>query len=405
MRICFFVYRYWPIVGGVEKYIHQLAKAMLEMSHEVDVVAGATAEGLSTSETHEGVRIHRFPALRSPLRARWWMWRHLDLFRRADVVHVSNTHMLEYFWRMVGPMVDPRKVFLTRHGMSYRYPVPESEKRRAARSINLAAGVVHDGAFIGTQLGVEPDLCPDQGLFPSADSIDPVPEPPPTSAVYLGRIEPDSGIRVYIDAVRELTKVRGREFDLQVYGDGSLHEELREQVRREQLPVHFHGRVADAQRFITDSCFAFIDGRMAMQEAMARRRLVCAAYVDPLKRDYVGIESFSPYLVPVANGSELAHRVQHFITHPAERAALVERAYAHARTLTWTRTAQAYAGLWRSRLAHPVTNLTRCDLVRYAWALNREAHRPKTSWAPRWDTRPTAAKASARLAGAPGGPS
>jgi glycosyltransferase involved in cell wall biosynthesis len=381
MKIVFFVHRYWPSIGGVEKYIHELARALLSLGHEVDIVAGTTADGLPESEVHEGVPIHRFPALRSTLRARWWLWRHIRLFRRADVVHVSNTHTLEYFWRMLGPLVDRRKVFLTRHGMSYVYPVPESERRRAVRSLRLAAGVVHDGAFIEEWLGVRPDLCPDQGLSPPADELELVPEPPPTSAIYIGRVEPDSGIRIYIDALRILTWRHGRTLMLHVYGDGSLAPELQREVERDSLPVHFHGRTENAQRHITDSCFAFIDGRMAMQEAMARRRLVFSSYVDPLKRDYVCGETFSPYLVAVANGEELAEKVAYYIDHPEARAAMVSRAYEHARTLTWQRTAEAYLGLWQERLVHPRPACSRWKMLKLVLALNRETRLPKDRWA------------------------
>ena len=353
MKILFLVHRYWPAVGGVEKYVHELAKALGALGHHIEVVAGATREGLPESEVYQGVVIHRFPAFRSPLRARLWLWRHLHLFRRADVVHVSNTHVLEYYWRTVGFLLDRRKVFLTRHGMSYIHPVPASEKRRAVRSLRLAAGVVHDGAFIEKWLGVKPDLCPDQGLSPPASALEPIPEPPPESAVFIGRLEPDSGIQLYIEAVALLNRKHGRPFGLEVYGDGSLRTPLRERVAQQQLPVRFHGRTPDAQRHISESCFAFLDGRMAMQEAMARRRLVLAAFVDPLKADYVGTETFSPFLVPVGDSAELARKVVHYIDHPEDRAALVGRAFEHAQTLTWQRTAEAYLALWRDRLTRP----------------------------------------------------
>jgi glycosyltransferase involved in cell wall biosynthesis len=352
------------------------------MGHEVDIIAGRMREGLPQRETHEGVRIHRFPALRSPARARWWFVRNIGLLRRADVIHVSNTHMLEYLWRMLGIGVDRRKVFLTRHGMSYIHPVPPWEKRRAIRSLALASGVVHDGAFIEKWLGVKPDLCPDQGLSPTADEIEQIPEPSADSATYIGRIEPDSGISVYMDGVRILTRKRGRPFDLRVYGDGSLAAELREKAARENLPIHFHGRTPDAQRFISESCFAFIDGRMAIQEAMARKRLVIAAYVDPLKQDYVGTEPFSPHLVPVADGTELADRVCYYIDHPEERQTLVKKAFDHAQTLTWHRTAEAYLHFWRERLAHPRLRCSKWQALRYIRDLRHEAVKPKEIWAP-----------------------
>lgn len=381
MRIVFLVHRYWPLVGGVEKYIHELAKALLAMGHEVEVVAGAVKEGLQPREDHDGVRIHRFPALRSPARSRWWFIRNLSIFRQADVIHVSNTHMLEYLWRMLGMLVDRRKVFLTRHGMSYVYPVPESEKRRARRSLSLARGVVHDGEFIGKWLGVEPDLCPNQGLSPVADDIEFVPEPPPDSATFIGRLEPDSGIGIYMDGMQTLCRGLGRTFSLHVYGDGSLSTELRRRAVDQNLPIHFHGRTPNAQRHIGDSCFAFIDGRMAIQEAMARRRLVFAAYIDPLKRDYVGTEPFSPYLVAVGSGAELAQQVCHYIDRPGERRTLVDAAFDHACRLSWHRTADAYFQLWRERIAHPGSTFSTWHALRLSWNLGREASRPKQTWA------------------------
>ncbi len=395
MKIVFFIHRYWPVVGGVEKYVQELARALVAMGHRVDVVAGASGTGLRSvdlpdREVHEGVHIYRFPALRSKLRIRWWMWRNIDLFRRADVIHVGNTHMLECFWRFLGFLIDRRKVFLTRHGMSYICPVPEWEKRRAIRSLELAAGVVHDGAFIEKWLGVKPDLCPDQGLTPPADELAPIPEPPPTSAVYIGRLEPDSGINIYLDAVRILTGGRtvrcsdqpvARIFQLDVYGDGSLAPGLRSRVRREALPVVLHGRVADAQTHITDGCFAFVDGRMAIQEAMARRRLVFAGHVDPLKRDYVGTESFSPYIVTAANGARLAEKVARYIDDPERRRAAVDRAFQHARTLTWSRTAEAYVHFWEQRLANPGLRRSHWATLKTALALNGETFVPKTKWA------------------------
>ncbi len=376
MRILLFVHRYWPSVGGVEKYIQELAKALIALGHDVRVVAGAHIGGLPESDVHEGIRVDRFPAQRSPIRCRAWFWRNRRCFTNADVVHVSNTHMLEYLRRMAGPVIPRRKLFLTRHGMSYVYPVPETEIRRAKRSREWVSGVVHDGAFIEKWLGVPADLCPDQGLSPVADEIEPIPEPPPNSAVFIGRLEPDSGIRIYFDGVRRLVQEHHRSFELRVYGDGSLMPRLRDEVERDGLPVRFFGRVLDAQRHIVDSCFAFIDGRMAMQEAMARRRLVLPAYVDPLKRDYVGTEPFSPYLIPVASGEELARRVAFYADHPAERAVTVERAFAFAQTLNWEKTATAYLQFWGERLANPRSETPWLTRVKRAWRLSREARVP-----------------------------
>ena len=50
MKIVFLVHRYWPSVGGVEKYVHELGRALVDAGHEVDVVAGAHTVDLPSRE-------------------------------------------------------------------------------------------------------------------------------------------------------------------------------------------------------------------------------------------------------------------------------------------------------------------------------------------------------------------
>ncbi len=351
MKIVMFVHRFWPSVGGVEKYIEQLSYSLIKLGHSVHVVAGATEEGQPVQEMRNGIEIFRFPAYRSPIRCRWWFVRNQHLFGDADVISVSNTHMLEYFTRMLGLVVSRRKIFLIRHGMAFIHPVPESHIVRARRSLKAVAGVSHDGEFIEKWLGVPPDICPNQGIFPAAGDLSQCPEPESNTAVYVGRLEPDSGISIYIDAVHQLVTKYKRPFHLDVYGDGSLRKSLAAHVKALDIPVTFHGKTANAQVRFNDACFAFVDGRMAIQEAMARRRLVCAAYFDPLKRDYVCTEPFSPYLLATDSAGGIAQIVEEMITHPLKRKKLVDRAFEYASTLTWKTTAQAYLGMWESKLA------------------------------------------------------
>lgn len=353
MTIVFFVHRIRPSVGGVEKYVWELSRALHAAGHSVTVVAGDHTGSLAASEVLDGITIRRFPAMRSPIRCRWHLLRMIGLFRRADVVSISNTHMLEYFWRTFGPLVEMRKLFLIRHGMSCHYPVPDFDKRRAVRSLDLVRGVIHDGRFIEKWLGVTPDLCPDQGLSPPAAELPPIPEPPPSTAAFVGRLEHDTGIRIYIEAVRLLVQEHGRLFRLDVYGDGSLLPSLREEVARQNLPVVFHGSTPHAQDKLSDVCFAFVDGRMVVQEAMARRRVVLAAYVNPLKRDYVCAESFGPYLFASGDARNLAATALYLIDRPEERHAAVERAFSHACGLTWTATAARFVNFWQERLSVP----------------------------------------------------
>jgi glycosyltransferase involved in cell wall biosynthesis len=261
--------------------------------------------------------------------------------------------------------------------MSYTYPVPAEEKARARRTLNLVDGIVHDGCFIEKWLEVAPDVVPNQGLFPEADAMPAAPAPNPHTAVFVGRLDADSGIQIYVDAIRVLRDRYGVHQALDIYGDGTLRSALQAQAQRESLPISFHGWRADAQERIVDGCFAFVAGRMAMQEAMARRRLVVAAYTDPLKRDYVNGEPFSPYLVSAGDAESIAGHVQKYALDHAARVRRVDEAFEYARTLSWTKTAREYLALWEAAPRRHLRTMSQMQRAGLAWRLRSEARRPK----------------------------
>jgi len=346
LRLVFLVKRFRPDVGGVEKYVEELARALVDLGHHVRVVAGDPTATRPRRERLDGIDVRRFHSARSPARLAWQMMRMGPLFRDADVVHVSDVEMLELFARTVGRLVRPRVLTLTRHGMSGRDPVQPSERRRAAWARSYVDTMFDDGTFIERRYGAKPDAVPDPGLRPTADELPSTAEPPSDSAVFIGRLEPDSGIEIYLDALHELRRRHGVTLRLEVYGDGSLLAGLRARAERDRLAVTWHGRAADAQDRLYDGCFAFVSGRMAIFEAMARRRLVAAAYVDPLKRDYICGEWFSPLIVKGASGGELADEFIRFIRNDALRREWTGRAFAAVRRLSWRATAETYLDMW-----------------------------------------------------------
>jgi len=190
-----------------------------------------------------------------------------------------------------------------------------------------------------------------QGLSPAADAICQKPEPAPDSAVFVGRLDWDSGITHYINALDLLRAQHGIDLRLDVYGGGALEHVLRTDVKHRRLPVRFHGFVDEAQSRLADGCFAFVSGRLAIQEAMARRRLVVTTYVNQLKRSYVCDEPFGSYVTVGDSPEAIADIVANYTTDATRRAAMVDRAFEYARTLTWERTARGYLRLWQNGLA------------------------------------------------------
>lgn len=373
MRCLFLVKRFWPACGGVEKYITELARAVVARGHRVTVVAGAHSPDLPAREDLAGVAIHRFPALRSPWRCLRELSRLRSLFREADVIHVSDVEMLEYFGRMLGWRVAPRRLFLTIHGMSCIHPVPRAECARARRACRVVDGVIADGEFISRWLGITPDAVVLQGLRPEPAGIPQCAEPDEPSAVHVGRLEPDTGVSLYLDALHLLAAQDRLVLPLHVYGDGTQRAALQRQAEAQKLRVTFHGPAPDAQERIAEHTLAFVNGRMAIHEALARRRAVIAAYTNPIRADYVRAESFSPCIATGGSGEEIAAHVRRLIADAAARRDLVERGWRYVRELSWTRTADAYLNFWSTRAPARTRPTAWFARLRLAWKLWHEA--------------------------------
>lgn len=350
LTITWLVKRFWPEVGGVEKYVLELGRELAEMGHSVRVVAGDPSGSHARHERHAGLSIHRYPSRRSPWRAAWGLRALAPLFRQADVVHISDVEMFERYEVVLSRGVGARPVFLTRHGMGLRDPVSEDDRERHRRAREGVAGLLDDGTFIQRRYGQTPDCVPDPGLRPVADEIMQLPPPAQPCAVFIGRLEPDSGIDIYLDAMACLRERHGAGLPLTVYGDGSLKPRLIERAMRERLDVAWRPPAPDAQDRLFDGTVAFVSGRMAILEAMARRRPVVAAYVDPLKRDYVCGEWFSRHILAGSNGADLADRVLPLMRDAGLSEQRVRDAFEPVRRLRWRATARQYIAVWRRHM-------------------------------------------------------
>jgi glycosyltransferase involved in cell wall biosynthesis len=93
----------YPVLGGLERQSHELAKALMAEGHEVQALSGRIAGGAARSEVVEGVRVHRIPWPQSGL-ARFLvgppaiLW---VLCRRRNSYDVVHLHQFSWFGAFV----------------------------------------------------------------------------------------------------------------------------------------------------------------------------------------------------------------------------------------------------------------------------------------------------------------
>jgi alpha-1,3-mannosyltransferase len=203
MRILQVVRRFSPYLGGVETYVRDLSKALIDAGHVSDVVTLQSARPgdapLPADETLEGIRVFRVPAI-GPARYRVApaVSGHL---REYDVIHI---HCVDFFVDYLSRMnVYHRKpLILSTHGGIFHTPWMRLAKqlyfrtvtRLSLRRVNLVVcdsqhdfqlfqRIVSDERLRLLPNGV--DLRPFRGVQKSIE---------PGLLVGIGRIVPNKGI-------------------------------------------------------------------------------------------------------------------------------------------------------------------------------------------------------------------
>ncbi len=301
--------------GAVERAWHGLAEQFARVGHRVTFLCREIPE-LAPNDIVNGVRyIRRMRPVRDRrtlvclARDFTYSWR---MARRipsdADVV-IGNT-----FW--LPPLVPVRgdrpRITLNMQ----RMPKGQLRLYRRAHRIFVVsravqAAVVAELPSIGDRVRVIPNPI-DTDAFCEGHAVRPVKAAP--TILYAGRLHPEKGIHLLIDAARRL-RDRGHAFALRIVGPVSLAEggggpefEARLRALSADVPVTFdrpiydRAQLADAYRSADVFCYPSLAERgetfgVAPLEAMACGTPTVVSNLD----------CFRDYLIPDVNGSVFPH--------------------------------------------------------------------------------------------------
>ncbi len=334
-RVLMLAPSYLPRAGGVEKHIRLVARELLARGHEIRIATPRWEQDWAAEETLDEIPVRRLALDKRAGRRElidWAAW--------ADIVHTHDAYpFLKYYlpFRLRGPR---KPVFATFHGYE-GYPIPLEARLLRRIVLWLTRGSICAGAFIPkwyrfrcthvTHGGVDaPDHCPPVG----------------EGAVFVGRLEADTGFMGALAALRILKERHGIDLPVAVCGDGSLRAEGREFATVHGLPVTFHGFVPDVMPHICAARFAFTSGLLGMLEAMASGSVVLATYDNPLKEDYLRLFPGAGHICIAGTPGEMAQEVARLMSDPDGLQSCVDAAFDFARTQTWAAVADLYEGLW-----------------------------------------------------------
>jgi len=238
MRILQVTARYYPLMGGIETHVYEVARRMARLGHEVTVLTTDPSGNLPKEENIDGVKIQRVRAYP----AKGELYIAPEVYQKIarnegnwDVMHVQGYHTFVPFFAISGALKAKLPFTLTFHSGGN-----SSALRNAVRSTqwqmlrpwvskaNLLCGVSHfEANQFRKALGLPMTMF---RVIPNGSNLpklaDPV-QPNQNKIISVGRLEKYKGHQRVIEALPFVRK-QYPDAQLDILGAGPYEGELRE---------------------------------------------------------------------------------------------------------------------------------------------------------------------------------
>ena len=343
MKVVHLAQLYWPHVGGIEKHIELLASALKKKNCETVVVTKKYDVSLPSFERKGSTTIHRFDVSESsPFQHKLSVWKGIwnsrNVLFQADVIHVHDV-----FWWLLPLLpfllLKNKKVFMTFHGYEGSEAPQWKQKFWHKSAEAWSNGNLCIGGFHTKYYGIQPTLV----SFGAVESKIKQRAKSATkrTAIFIGRLQQDTGFLEYVETIKVL-RDRGEVWQLDVYGEGSQLTQAQAFCEENALTkqAHFHGFVANADRFLPKYSVAFVSRYLALLEALSAGVPVVAQYTNNIKKDYLVLDSpFAEWISVARTPKQIADCVQ-------EKRKGMSKAQKWADSQTWSKMADTYLTLW-----------------------------------------------------------
>jgi len=325
----------------------EISKIFIKKSYKVIVFTEQFDTRLKLKDSIQSIEIYRIPVGKENFlkKFRIWsqLWEYRGLIRKADIIHCHDV----FFWYLPFRFLYPKKpVYTTFHG----YEGNNLPSKKAIFMHKLAEKLSNGNICVGDYLkkwyGTKLDYVTYgaveiSNFIQSAGSRQILNKKKKTSAVFIGRLDEQTGISTYVDAVKLIRK-KVSDFNFVVIGDGKFKKEIQKEVRT-------LGWIKNPESFFQKYHFAFVSRYLSILEAMASRRLVFAVYDNPIKEDYLRLSPFAKFINILSSKEELSSLVFYFLDHPNKEKAMVYKAFDWVKIQSWDKVSQLYINLWREK--------------------------------------------------------
>ncbi len=282
----------YPVVGGLERQAHELAKALHESRIEVRVLSGKVISGQPSNELVEGIPVRRIPWPRQKclrfLRTPFDLLRELYIQRKTyDVIHLHQHSWFGLFTILAAKIL--KKPILTKLPNVGELGLPGLKMQWFGR-LKLAILLRSDALVaMSHQSLAELDKAgfPLRRVLATPNGIQlngprqeqmrrEVTTARPCRVVFVGRLSEEKLLDVLLVAWRQVMNHQKSNVSLELWGRGPLESELRQRCHEMGLDdsVHFLGHVERVRDRLAEMDVFVLPSRVegnsnAILEAMA----------------------------------------------------------------------------------------------------------------------------------------
>src|SRR3989344_8398523 len=203
MTIIFLCRLFYPHIGGVEKHVFEISKRLRRQGHKIIIIAEKDTTSSVGSLPKSIQKELRFFSIHYIFvkDTKWlkkfiiwkWLWKHKKLLSKADIIHCHDV----FFWYLPFRFLYSRKpVYTTFHGYE-QYPIKSRAIFIRKISEKLSNGNICIGDFIPKWYGTKPTLISYGGVDSSKLKNQNAKLKIKKSAVFIGRLDQQTGIKTY----------------------------------------------------------------------------------------------------------------------------------------------------------------------------------------------------------------
>lgn len=287
-RVLMFVPQYpYPVLGGLEKQSHELAKALILRGVSVQVLSGMIDADRSGADSVDGVPVSRLPwsghklirAVRAPAAIAMHMWRRRGTF---DVVHVHQHSWVSLYVILIAKLLGkPTLAKLANVGdfglPGMRRGVFGRIKQAILLSSNSVVAMSRESLAELSSAGYPASRVL---ISPNGIKLNQLKQPGharsrPCKVVFVGRLNEEKQLGILLTVWADVCRTK-QAAHLHIWGQGPLDAELRQQAADLGIERHltFCGHVANVPERLTEMDMFVLPSRAegnsnAILEAMA----------------------------------------------------------------------------------------------------------------------------------------